>query len=252
MIEFKNVSKYFDDVKAVDDLNLKVPDGELFGFIGPNGAGKTTTIKLVVSLLQPTEGEVYINGIKVSENPQETKKMIGYIPDKPYIYERLTGREFLHFVGGLYGMEEEEINRRVEWLFDLFEVSGWGDKKSMGYSHGMKQKIVMSSALVHSPQVILIDEPMVGLDPKSQKLVKDVLTKLTRRGVTVFLSTHTLTIAEEICTKIGIINEGTLMKLGTLEELRSDAKMEGKSLEELFLSLTGGFKEAKLYNEEVT
>ncbi len=250
MIRFEHVTKRFRDLTAVNELNMEVAAGELFGFIGPNGAGKTTTIKLLVSLLQPTKGDIYINDLKIKDYPEETKRMTGYIPESPYLYDRLSGREFLKFVGGLYNMDSNELNKKIDWLFDLFEITTWGDKKAMEYSHGMRQKIVMSSALIHSPEIILIDEPMVGLDPKSQKLVKDVLTKLVQRGTTVFLSTHTLAIAEEICTKIGIINEGQLMKLGSLDELKSGAQMEGQSLEELFLSLTGGVKEANLYEAD--
>ncbi len=179
--------------------------------------------------------------------PQKAKRLIGYIPDNPYIYDRLTGREFLELVGSLYGMDRKTIHERIEWLFDLFGVEGWGDDFAAEYSHGMRQKIIMASAIMHDPALVVIDEPMVGLDPQSQRLVKGVLRKLVERGTSVFMSTHTLPVAEELCTRIGIIHRGRLMKIGTLEQLRADAKMEGRSLEELFVHLTGGEREIKLW-----
>jgi len=251
MIEIVNVTKKFGRVVAVSDLSLKVEAGEFFGFLGPNGAGKTTTIKLLTGLLKPTSGRIFIGGIDITKEPEKAKQKIGYIPDNPYIYDKLSGREFLKFVGGLYGMSDREIDRRIDWLFDLFQVGSWGDERSESYSHGMKQKIVMASAFLHSPEVIIIDEPMVGLDPQSSRLVKDMLKLASRMGTTVFLSTHTLSIAEELCDRIGIVNQGKLVALGTLEELRRQAEergvenVSGNSLEDLFLSLTGGQLQAK-------
>ncbi|MBN2542755.1 ABC transporter ATP-binding protein [bacterium] len=243
MIKFENVTKKYGDTVAVEDLTMDIAKGEIFGFLGPNGAGKTTTIKMITGLLRPTRGTVHLNGIDVTKEPEKAKQIVGYVPDNPFIYERLTGREFLHLVGGLYNMDPDTIQKRLEWLCDLFGIGDWGDFIAAEYSHGMQQKVVMASALIHAPDIIVIDEPMVGLDPQSQKLVKDILKKLADRGNTIFMSTHTLSVAEEVCTEIGIINKGNLMKRGTLDELREDAEMEGKSLEELFLSLTGGEKE---------
>ncbi|MBN1755703.1 ABC transporter ATP-binding protein [bacterium] len=243
MISFKNVTKNYGDVIAVKDLDLEISPGELFGFIGPNGAGKTTTIKMITGLIKPTRGKVFLKGINVQQEPERAKQLVGYIPDSPFIYERLTGREFLHLVGGLYKMDRKTIEARMEWLFDLFGIDEWRDFIAAEYSHGMKQKVVFASALVHDPEIIVIDEPMVGLDPQSQKLVKEVLRKLAERGITVFMSTHTLAVAQEICTRIGVINHGKLLKLGTLDEIRKEARMEGKNLEDLFLSLTGGQRE---------
>ncbi len=247
ILHIDNITKKFGSVVAVDNLAITLDDGELFGFIGPNGAGKTTTIKMIVGLLRPDMGTITIDGNNVVEKPREAKKLIGYIPDNPYIYDRLTGREFLELVGSLYGMERNVIQERIDFLFDLFSIEDWGDDFAAEYSHGMRQKVIMASAIMHDPKLVVIDEPMVGLDPQSQRLVKNILKKLTEQGITVFMSTHTLSVAEELCTKIGIIHKGKLLKIGTLDKLRSDAKMENKSLEELFVKLTGGEKEIHLW-----
>ncbi|HDG68539.1 MAG TPA: ABC transporter ATP-binding protein [candidate division Zixibacteria bacterium] len=249
MLEIKNFTKRYGDVVAVDSLNLSVDRGELFGFLGPNGAGKTTTIKTIVGLLRPDEGQITIGGYDIVAQPEQAKRLIGYIPDNPYIYDRLTGREFLELVGSLYGMDKKLIQERIEFLFDLFGIEEWGDEYAAEYSHGMRQKVIMASAIMHDPALIVIDEPMVGLDPQSQRLVKGVMRKLIERGTAIFMSTHTLAVAEEVCTRIGIIHKGKLMKVGTLEQLRADAKMEGKSLEDLFVALTGGEREIKLWDQ---
>ena len=249
LLEIKNFTKRYGDVVAVDDLNLSVDRGELFGFLGPNGAGKTTTIKTIVGLLRPDEGQITIGGYDIVAQPEQAKRLIGYIPDNPYIYDRLTGREFLELVGSLYGMDKKLIHERIEFLFDLFGIEEWGDEYAAEYSHGMRQKVIMASAIMHDPALIVIDEPMVGLDPQSQRLVKGVMRKLIERGTAIFMSTHTLAVAEEVCTRIGIIYRGKLMKVGTLEQLRADAKMEGKSLEDLFVALTGGEREIKLWDQ---
>ena len=247
ILHIDNITKKFGSVVAVDNLAITLDDGELFGFIGPNGAGKTTTIKMIVGLLRPDMGTITIDGNNIVEKPREAKKLIGYIPDNPYIYDRLTGREFLELVGSLYGMERNVIQERIDFLFDLFSIEDWGDDFAAEYSHGMRQKVILASAIMHDPKLVVIDEPMVGLDPQSQRLVKNILKKLTEQGITVFMSTHTLSVAEELCTKIGIIHKGKLLKIGTLDKLRSDAKMENKSLEELFVKLTGGEKEIHLW-----
>ena len=249
LLEIKNFTKRYGDVVAVDNLNLSVDRGELFGFLGPNGAGKTTTIKTIVGLLRPDEGRITIGGYDIVAQPEQAKRLIGYIPDNPYIYDRLTGREFLELVGSLYGMDKKLIQERIEFLFDLFGIEEWGDEYAAEYSHGMRQKVIMASAIMHDPALIVIDEPMVGLDPQSQRLVKGVMRKLIERGTAIFMSTHTLSVAEEVCTRIGIIYKGRLMKLGTLEQLRADARMEGKSLEDLFVALTGGEREIKLWDQ---
>ena len=248
MIEFINVTKRFDDFTAVSNLNLKIPDGDFFGFLGPNGAGKTTSIKMMVGLLNPSEGIIKIDGINIQEEPELVKSWLGYVPDNPYLYDKLTGREFLHFIANLYKMDSEDAEERIEWLLDLFEMSALSYKRVEEYSHGMRQKIVMSAAFLHRPKIIIIDEPMVGLDPQSAKLVKTILRKLCdEQKTTIFMSTHTLSVAEELCDRIGIIQKGKIIALGTIDELHQLAETEkGMTLEDLFLQLTGGVKEAKI------
>ena len=177
ILHIDNITKKFGSVVAVDNLAITLDDGELFGFIGPNGAGKTTTIKMIVGLLRPDIGTITIDGNNVVEKPREAKKLIGYIPDNPYIYDRLTGREFLELVGSLYGMERKVIQERIDFLFDLFSIEDWGDDFAAEYSHGMRQKVILASAIMHDPKLVVIDEPMVGLDPQSQRLVKNILKK---------------------------------------------------------------------------
>lgn len=240
MIELINVTKKFGDKVAVKGLSLDVKSGEFFAFLGPNGAGKTTTIKMITGLLKPDGGTVKICGIDISQKPGEAKMKTGYVPDSPYIYEKLTAREYLEFTGGLYRMPQEKIEKKIEWLFDLFGMNGWADSRCEEYSHGMRQKVIFCSAFLHEPEVLVVDEPMVGLDPQSARLVKDLLKMLSSRGTTVFVSTHTLSVAEELCDRIGIVDKGELIALGTLDELRSKAASDGESLEKLFLKLTGG------------
>ena len=236
MIQAIGLTKKFGGLTAVSHLNLEIARGELFGFLGPNGAGKTTTIKMLTGLLKPSEGKVLIGGYDIEKEPLEAKQIIGYIPDQPYLYRKLTGREFLEFIANLYEMEVNQ--EKIEELLNLFELDGWGEELIENYSHGMRQKLVFSASLIHQPQVIIIDEPMVGLDPKSTRLVKNILRKKCAEGVTVFVSTHGIEVAEEICTRIGIIQEGRLIAQGTMEELREAAHSEKKDLEEVFLKLT--------------
>ena len=238
MIIFENVTKKFGLQEAVKNLNLQIEKGELFGFLGPNGAGKTTTIKMIVGLVNPTSGRIKISGKYVDEKPEAVKQITGYIPDTPFLYEYLTGREFLYFTGHIYKMEEKELRKRIDHYERLFEMTEWIDLPANEYSHGMKQRIVISSCLIHNPELIVIDEPMVGLDPKSARIVKNILVSLTKAGVTVFLSTHTLSVAEEICTRIGMINKGRLIVDGTLDEIRELSVNKEKDIEELFLEIT--------------
>jgi ABC-2 type transport system ATP-binding protein len=238
VIIFENVTKKFGLQEAVKNLNLQIEKGELFGFLGPNGAGKTTTIKMIVGLMNPTSGRIKISGKYVDENPEAVKQITGYIPDTPFLYEYLTGREFLYFTGHIYKMEEKELRKRIDHYERLFEMTEWIDLPANEYSHGMKQRIVISSCLIHNPELIVIDEPMVGLDPKSARIVKNILVSLTKAGVTVFLSTHTLSVAEEICTRIGMINKGRLIVDGTLDEIRELSVNKEKDIEELFLEIT--------------
>jgi len=221
-------------VVAVNNLNLEINQGEIFGFLGPNGAGKTTTIKLLAGLLTPTSGKIFIDGCDIQTTPIKVKEVIGYIPDQPYLYPKLTGEEFLKFVAQLYRVKnpDDEITK----LLDTFELAPYKDALIESYSHGMSQKLVISACLLHKPKIILVDEPMVGLDPKSIRLVKDIFTKNAENGVTIFMSTHTLDLAQDLCTRMGIINEGKLITLGTMDELRRMTKSE--ELEDVFLQLT--------------
>jgi ABC-2 type transport system ATP-binding protein len=232
----KNLNKKFGTVWAVKNLNLALKPGEIFVLLGPNGAGKTTTLKLIAGLLHPDDGEVVINGIDIKKNPLEAKSQIGYIPDEPFIYNKLTGREFINFVAGIYNVKNEDYEKRMADLFERFGIGAWVDGFSEGYSHGMKQKVVMCQLLLHDPELILIDEPLVGLDPKSSKIVRETFIELKNRGKTLFICTHTLSFAKDIASKIGIINVGELKFIGDLDEL---SKISGKhDIEEIYLKLS--------------
>lgn len=240
MIETINLSKRFGDKLAVNELNLHIKKGEFFCFLGPNGAGKTTTIKMLTGLIQATSGTAKIGGFDVQSHPVETKKLLGYIPDHPFLYEKLTGREFMRFVGGLYQMPEESLGDSIEELLKIFEIAKVGDQLVENYSHGMRQKLSFASCFLHEPKVVIVDEPWVGLDPKNIRAVKDYLKRKTQEeGVTVLMSTHTLSIAEEVADRIGIINLGNLLHVGTVAETMALADSP-ESLEEVFLELTKG------------
>ncbi|MEW6684822.1 MAG: ABC transporter ATP-binding protein [Candidatus Edwardsbacteria bacterium] len=238
MVSLSHLTKKFAETVAVSNLNLNLKSGEIFGFLGPNGAGKTTTLKLIAGLLRPTEGTIEVCGYNVQKEPERVKSLLGYVPDNPFIYEALSGREFLWFVGGLYRMEKREIEKRIAYYFEVFGINNWADASTEGYSHGMRQKIVLISALFHNPKVIIIDEPMVGLDPQSAHLVREIFKEERNKGKTIFLSTHTLSLAETICDRIGIINKGKLIALGMVEELRQLSEKRSKNLEELYFELT--------------
>jgi len=238
MISLKHLTKRFGRLTAVNDLSLDIPRGEIFGFLGPNGAGKTTTIKMMAGILQPTEGTIIIDGKNLAEDPVGAKQVTGFIPDRGFLYEKLSGIEFLRFVGSLYGMDDRRSESRIRELLALFEMDQWGGDLIESYSHGMKQRLVMSAALIHEPKVIVVDEPMVGLDPKGARLVKTIFKALVSKGVSIFMSTHTLVVAEEMCDRIGIINEGHLIAVGTAYELRQKAGAEKHDLEAVFLKLT--------------
>jgi ABC-2 type transport system ATP-binding protein len=239
MIKTSGLLKRFGSVTAVDKLDLEIAPGEIFGFLGPNGAGKTTTVKLLTGLLRPTEGRAWIGGFDVQAQPQEAKRLMGLVPDQPYVYPHLTGKEFLRFVGDLYEVEEAYQKRKIPDLLKAFELDASSDELVETYSHGMRQKLVLASVLLHQPKVLFLDEPMVGLDPKSVRLVKDVFQDLAQKGVSIFMCTHVLEIAEAICHRIGIVQNGRLDLVGTAEDLRAKANSQG-SLEEVFLRLTGG------------
>jgi ABC-2 type transport system ATP-binding protein len=242
LIQLIELTKRFSQLVAVDRINLHVSPGEIFGFLGPNGAGKTTTIKMLTGLLKPTSGRALVDGYDVVARPIEAKRVMGFIPDQPFLYEKLTGVEFLGFIGSLFGMQKAEVGRGISDLLALFELDGWADDLIESYSHGMKQRLVMSAALLHNPKVIIVDEPMVGLDPKGINLVKRIFKEKSEEGVTIFLSTHTLEIAQQLCHRLGIIDEGKLVAMGTLSELMKALEhktAQTGTLEELFLALTG-------------
>jgi len=241
MIKTENLNKNFGNFPALKELSLEIPAGEIYGFLGPNGAGKTTTIRMLIGLLKPSSGRIYLCGYDLAKNPISAKSLVGFIPDRPYLYEKLTAREFLHFIGGVYGMSEGEVEKQAPAQLEFFNLKDWADELVESFSHGMKQRLVFASALLHDPRVIIVDEPMVGMDPKGARLLKDAFRRLAHQeGKTIFMSTHTLEIAQEVCDRIGIINQGELVAEGTMEQLRNLSKTKEANLEEIFLKLTAG------------
>ncbi len=238
MIELAGLTKKYTDLVAVNDLNIIVPKGEIFGFIGPNGAGKTTTINMMGGIITPTSGSVTICGIQMEEHPEKAKRKIGFIPDRPYLYEKLTAMEFLEFTADLYGVNENDFPARSQEQLEMFSLSEWSNELIESYSHGMKQRLVMAAALLHEPEVIIVDEPMVGLDPVAIKMVKELFRQLAAEGVTIFMSTHTLKVAEDICDRIGVIHKGSLVANGTPEDLRRLTDAGEADLEQVFMRLT--------------
>ena len=236
MIRLENIEKRYGTFQALHPLNLHVRKGEVFGFLGPNGAGKTTTIRMLAGVLVPTAGRVSINGIDLVENPIESKRHVGYIPDRPYLYDKLTAREFLQFVGGMYGLSQEEVAKRGEELLIENGLLDRADELIEAYSHGMKQRLVLTSSLLHRPQLLIVDEPMVGLDPHGAKRIKDQFRTIAQEGRTVFLSTHSLDVAQEVCDRVGILFKGRLIALGEVQTLLND--QSSSDLEEVFLKLT--------------
>ncbi|ADY56297.1 Sulfate-transporting ATPase [Syntrophobotulus glycolicus DSM 8271] len=246
LIKTKQLVKRYGSVPVVNGLNLEVKSGEIFGFLGPNGAGKTTTIKMLTGLLDPSEGEIFIGGYEIRKQPAQAKALIAYVPDQPKIYNKLSAREFLFLISALYRVPKDMAKDRVEQLLAIFDLSNRADELLEGYSHGMRQKVVLASALIHQPRVILLDEPTVGLDPASARLLKDILQELARQGAAVFVSTHILEIAERMCHRVGILKNGRLIAQGSPEELRQETGRGGESLEDIFLELTGDKENAEL------
>jgi len=239
MIRVEDLCKRFRNVQAVENLTLDIPAGELFCFLGPNGAGKTTTIKMMTGLLRPTSGSIRIGDIDMRGRPREAKRLMGYIPDMPFLYERLTSREFFEFTGELYGVPRAKVRERLPVSFDQFGLVEHQDILIKDLSHGMRQRLIYAATFLHDPKVIFIDEPLIGLDPYTIRMIKELLRSKARAGMTIFLTTHILALAQDIADRIGIIMNGKLIALGTLLELRSMARVDG-SLEEVFLSLTQG------------
>ena len=238
MIQLAGLTKRYGDFTAVAGMDLSVRRGELFGLLGPNGAGKTTTLRMIAGILQPTGGTITIGGVSLASDPVAAKSRLGFIPDRPFIYEKLTGREFLRFVAGLYGQGGVEIDRRGEELLALFDLLDWRDELVESYSHGMRQKLIIASAFVHRPEVIVVDEPMVGLDPKAARLLKDLFLAYVERGNTIVMSTHTLEVAETLCDRVAIVQNGRIAAMGTMTELRTNTGYD-TGLEDIFLRLTG-------------
>jgi ABC-2 type transport system ATP-binding protein len=239
MIRARGLTRRYGPFTAVDGIDLDIGRGEIFGVLGPNGAGKTTTLRMLVGLLRPSEGSILVDGVDMVARPQDARARIAFLPDTPYLYDKLTAREFVHFVAGLYSVAPEQVARRGDELLELFGLGERADDLVDGFSHGMRQKVVMVAALIHDPKVIFLDEPTVGLDPRSARLLRDILRQLADRGTTVVLSTHILEIAERMCDRIAIIDKGRVVALGTVAELHEQVQ-EQSSLEDIFLSLTGG------------
>jgi ABC-2 type transport system ATP-binding protein len=240
MIELVDVTRTYGRKVAVDRLSMTIPPGELFAFLGPNGAGKTTTIKMIVGLLRPTSGTVRVRGHDTISEPQEAARLLGYVPEEPFLYEKLSGREFLDFTGRMRGFSRVETARRIDRQIAAFVMGDFVDALVETYSHGMRQRLAFASAMLHDPAVLVVDEPTVALDPRSVRLLKDLLREKASGGTTVFVSTHTLALAEEIADRIGIVDHGRLAFLGTRDEARQQASASGVSFERLFLELTGG------------
>ncbi len=237
MITLSELTKDYGTTVAVDKLSLTVNAGEIYGFIGPNGAGKTTTIRMMGGILAPTSGSIVIGGVDMARNPVEGKRMIGFVPDRPFLYEKLTGMEFLEFSANLYNVRRGLFPEKAKRLLQQFALWTWADELIEAYSHGMKQRLIIAAALLHDPQILIIDEPMVGLDPEAVHMVKDILKDLAARQTTIFVSTHTLSIAEDLCHRIGLIHKGTLLAEGSLKELKQIARLGEARLEEVFLTI---------------
>ena len=239
MIRTEALSKRFGTKLAVDNLNLDIAEGEFFCFLGPNGAGKTTTIKMLTGLIQPTQGRAILGGLDIQKEPVATKRLLGYIPDTPYLYEKLTGHEFMRFVAQLYGLPEKGLDEKAGELMRIFEISPVADQLVENYSHGMRQKLSFASCFLHDPKIVIVDEPWVGLDPKNIRFVKDFLKQKTRDGLTVLMSTHTLSIAEEVADRVGVIHQGRMLHVGSVDDTLRLSERPG-SLEDVFLEITQG------------
>ncbi|MEJ2716928.1 MAG: ABC transporter ATP-binding protein [Deltaproteobacteria bacterium] len=240
MIRVENLSKRFQKTLAVDHIDLKVQPGEIMGFLGPNGAGKTTTIRMIAGLMKPDTGTITLDGYNLATDPEKAKAVVGFVPDRPFLYEKLTGWEFLEFSAGIYQVSPLELEHLGAYYLEMFELLDWKDELIEGYSHGMKQRLIISSALLHRPKIFIIDEPMVGLDPRGVRLVKNLFTAMAKeRATAVLLSTHTLAVAEEICSMITIIHKGKIIASDTPANLKATIAKTGGNLEQAFLKLTG-------------
>jgi ABC-2 type transport system ATP-binding protein len=241
MIAIQHLVKEYGRFRAVDGVSLEVPPGEIHGFLGPNGAGKTTTLRMIAGLLKPSSGRILVNGHDMERSPELAKGSLGFIPDRPFIYDKLTAGEFLRFHAGLYGLDGAGVQERVHDMLDLFELRRWEHELVESFSHGMKQRLVMASAFLHRPRAVAVDEPMVGLDPRGARLIKDVFRRMSERGVAILMSTHTLEVAQEMCHRISIIQGGRVIAQGTVDQVRAIAGgTTDEHLTSVFLKLTGG------------
>ena len=240
MIAVRDLVKQYGGFTAVDGVTITVEAGEIHGFLGPNGAGKTTTLRMIAGLLKPTAGCIVVNGHDLATSPEAAKASLGFIPDRPFIYEKLTAGEFLRFHGGLYGLTGDDAMRRVHEMLDIFELRRWENELVESFSHGMKQRLVMSAAFLHRPRAVAVDEPMVGLDPRGARMIKDIFRRMSGSGVAILMSTHTLEVAEEVCHRLSIINKGRIVANGTVDEVRALAGGHDDQLTSVFLKLTGG------------
>src|SRR5207237_1278930 len=240
MIAIHDLVKRYGPFTAVDGVTLDVQPGEIHGFLGPNGAGKTTTLRMIAGLLKPTSGRITVNGYDMAAAPERAKASLGFIPDRPFIYEKLTAGEFLRFHGGLYGMSDDGLGDRVSEMLELFELGRWETELVESFSHGMKQRVVMCAAFLHRPRAVVVDEPMVGLDPRGARLIKNVFRKMSERGVALLMSTHTLEVAQEMCDRISIILKGRIIARGSVPEIRAMGDSHDDQLTSVFLKLTGG------------
>jgi ABC-2 type transport system ATP-binding protein len=241
MIAVQNLVKTYGKFKAVDDLSLNVEPGEIHGFLGPNGAGKTTTMRMIAGLVKPTSGRIVVNNHDMEHEPEAAKGSLGFIPDRPFIYDKLTASEFLTFHAGLYGLTNGQVGSRVDEMLEVFELTQWKHELIESFSHGMKQRLVMSSAFFHRPQAVVVDEPMVGLDPRGARLIKDIFRRMSERGVAILMSTHTLEVAQEMCHRVSIIQKGRIIAQGTVDEVKQIAGgTTDEHLTAVFLKLTGG------------
>lgn len=246
MIRLTGLTKRYGDFTAVDALDLEVGGGLIFGLLGPNGAGKTTTLRMIAGILEPDEGTVELGGHDIVRAPREARELLGFVPDRPFVYEKLTGAELLRFTAGLYGLEGPDVEARIDELLELWDLTPWRDQLIESYSHGMRQKIIISSALVHRPRILVVDEPMVGLDPRSARLLKDLLRSYADGGGTAMVSTHTLELAETLCDRLAVIDRGRIVAQGTLEDLRRTAAADAAGLEEVFLRITRGATDTEI------
>ncbi len=240
MIAVENLVKRFGQFTAVDGVSIKVEPGQIHGFLGPNGAGKTTSIRMIAGLLKPDAGRILVNGHDLAREPEAAKASLGFIPDRPFIYDKLTAGEFLRFHGGLYGMDGGDTEKRITEMLEIFELGRWQHELVESFSHGMKQRLVMSAAFLHRPKAVLVDEPMVGLDPRGARLIKDIFRRMASHGVAILMSTHTLEVAQEMCDLVSIILKGQIIAHGTVAEVRAMAGTPDEELTPVFLKLTGG------------